>query len=211
VKSDKKQISAIVLAAGLSSRMGEQKLLLPWQGSTVIGRVVDTLLSASIEDVIVVTGRDANLVTAELRSRQATLVFNPHYSNGNMVDSLKTGILAMNECNEAFLLVLGDQPQMEVDTVHRVVHAWCNHPQLLCIPSWNMRRGHPWVVPAAFCKEILQLPDGKTMRDFLSAHSAQIHYVLVETPTILADLDTREEYDAAIKGMKLTGRKENKD
>lgn len=211
MSSDKKPVSAIVLAAGLSSRMGVQKLLLPWQGTTVIGRIVDTVLSAGIEDVVVVTGRDADRVRNELQGQHVTITFNPLFANGNMVDSIRTGIRAMNVESKAFLLVLGDQPQMQVSTVSRVLEVWQNHPLQICIPSWNMRRGHPWMVPAAFLDDILQLPEKKTMRDFLSSHSSEIHYVLVETPTILADLDTMDDYDSAIKGMTIDGGKEKVD
>jgi len=211
VSSDNKPVSAIVLAAGLSSRMGVQKLLLPWQGTTVIGAVVDTLKKAGIDEVIVVTGRDANLVDAEMSRRQVSAVFNPLFANGSMLDSLKTGMAALSESSKAFLLVLGDQPQMEAETVLAVVKVWQDKPEQLCIPSWQMRRGHPWMVPMNYWQEIQGMPAESTLRELLSAHTADIQYVVVESATIMADLDTREAYDAAVKSQHPRARKEEKD
>lgn len=191
-------ITAVVLAAGLSSRMGVQKLLLPWQGSSVIGTVIASLEAAGIIDIIVVTGRDADAVAGEVRHK-ARAVHNPDYANGNMVDSLKAGISAVLGSAGAVLVALGDQPQMEVETIRKLVSEWQLHNESLCLPSWQMKRGHPWIIPARMLAEITGMQTNETMRDFMRRHENDIHYVLVDTPSIIADLDTPEDY------RKLTG------
>lgn len=191
---ENKRLGAVVLAAGLSSRMGTQKLLLPWKESSVICTVVDTLIAAGIEPIVVVAGRDAEHVTVKLAGREVSTIFNPDFSNGNMVDSLRVGLRTMDGKVDAALMVLGDQPQMEVETVHKVAAAWLEHPDRLCIPSWQMRRGHPWVIPEEMWADLFSLKADQTMRDFINLHVKDIHYVLVNSGSILADLDTPEDY-----------------
>jgi len=198
---ENKRIGAVVLAAGLSSRMGVQKLLLPWKESTVIATVVDTLIQAGIEPIAVVTGRDADRVAGEISGRDVNTVINPDFANGNMVDSLRTGLRCLAGRVDAALMVLGDQPQMQVETILALVTAWKENPEKLCIPSWQMRRGHPWIIPVEMWSDLFLLIDSQTMRDFINMHIRDIHYVLVESNSILADLDTPEDYRKNAKGI----------
>lgn len=192
------KIGAVVLAAGLSSRMGRQKLLLPWEESTVIEKVIDTLISSGVSEIVVVTGRDAEQISKLLSVKNIQTVFNPEFANGNMVTSLVTGLRELQGKVDAALMVLGDQPQMQESTVRRVVEEWKRNPVSLCIPSHQMRRGHPWVIPGKMWDNLFHLEPQQTMRDFIRMNEKDIRYVLADTPTILADLDTPEDY----KGQK---------
>ncbi len=187
-------LGAVVLAAGLSSRMGKQKMLLPWDGKTVIETVVDTLIESCVDQTIVVTGREANQISELLKNKAVHLAFNPHYKNGNMVTSMVTGLKELEGKVDGVLLALGDQPQMLDTTILSVVAEWRQRPETLCIPSYQMRRGHPWIIPARLWQSLIELREDKTMRDFIKLHEDCIHYVLVDTNTILADLDTPEDY-----------------
>jgi len=188
------RIGAIVLAAGLSSRMGRPKMLLPWGDNTVIQTVVTTLQKSRIEEIIIVTGA----VHAEIREKFAglpvRLVFNPLYANGEMLHSLQRGLAALGSEIEAAFVVLGDQPQIQADTVTALLAESQKVPSALIIPSYQMRRGHPWLVRRDLWDELCALQPPLTLRDFLRDHSADIHYLNVDTPTILADLDTPEDY-----------------
>lgn len=187
-------VGAVVLAAGLSSRMGEQKLLLSWQNRTVIETVVETLLSSNQLSISVVTGRDAEQIKKILSPYPVITSLNPDFANGNMVTSLLTGIRSFGTGIRAILMVLGDQPQMQVPTVQSMIEGFKHHPDSICIPSFNMRRGHPWIIPVKFWPDLFNLRPDQTMRDFIRMNEKAIHYVLVDTQTILADLDTPEDY-----------------
>lgn len=189
-----KSLGAVVLAAGLSSRMGKQKLLLPWNDSTVICTVTDTLLSADIEKIVVVTGRDPEKIADALSGKPVEIAYNADFANGNMITSLVTGLRALHDRVDSVLMVLGDQPQMEKATVVKLIETWLHQPESLCIPSWQMRRGHPWVIPEDLWDDLFAMPADETMRDFIQKHEQRIHYVVVDTPTILVDLDTPEDY-----------------
>lgn len=190
-------ITAIVLAAGLSTRMGRLKPILPWGSTTVIGRVVTTLIEAGLDQVLVVTGAGRIDVEAEI-SRHGWInvqaVFNPQYAEDDMLISLRTGMAGLSADVTAILVVLGDQPQMETGVVRALLEAYRNHRHLLIIPSYNMRRGHPWLVDRSLWAALQSLPKGATMRDFLHANAKHIAYIQVTTPSILSDLDTPEDY-----------------
>jgi len=92
------------------------------------------------------------------------------------------------------LIVLGDQPQLQLSTAASLIQEQETNPAPLIIPSYQMRRGHPWLVRRELWEEILAIQPPKTLRDFLQSHSSQIHYLSLDTPTILSDMDTPEDY-----------------
>jgi len=189
------QIGAVVLAAGMSRRMGQPKQVLPWGKTTVIGQVVSVLETAGVNQIIVVTGRAYELVEEALQGTTAQCVYNPLHETSEMLTSLKIGISRLNETIQAMLIVLGDQPQIEESTVRGLIDDYRQEKGTLIVPSYQMRRGHPWLVDRKYWQEILQMDEEReSMRDFLRNHSQEITYYVVNTSTVLADLDTPEDY-----------------
>jgi molybdenum cofactor cytidylyltransferase len=187
-------ISAIILAAGQSRRMGQPKMLLPWGKLTVIEHVITTFLNAGIEDIILITGgarEGVEKVTAPYPVRR---IYNNDYASGEMLSSLQHGLRAMSDQAQAALIGLGDQPQVRESSVRRVCEAYREHRPGLVVPSFQMRRGHPWLVARPLWDELLQLQAPASPRDFLNRHAGEIYYVAVDTPSILADLDTPDDY-----------------
>lgn len=194
-------IAAIVLAAGLSTRMGRPKMILPWGKSSIIGTVVSTLVAAGLTQVVVVTGGSSSEVEKALEGFPDQIVFNPLYENGEMLYSIQIGLSALSTKTHAALVVLGDQPQMQIDIVRSVIKAYQKTEQVtLIIPSFQMRRGHPWLVSRSLWPGILALTPPATMRDFVQENAKSIHYLNVNTPTVLADLDTPEDYGRSRSG-----------
>jgi molybdenum cofactor cytidylyltransferase len=193
-------ISAIVPAAGLSSRMGGPlpKPLLPWGASTVLGTVVSTLLAAGVTELIVVTGHRRESVEAALAGSAVRCVYNPAYTGSEMLSSIQAGLAAASPASAGALLALADQPQMELAVLQQVLRAFADSGgQALVIPSHALRRGHPILLPRWLWDEVLALPAGDTLRSAIQRYTAAIRYVEVDTPTVLADLDTPEQYAAA--------------
>jgi molybdenum cofactor cytidylyltransferase len=213
--------AAIVLAAGLSRRMGRFKLTLPWGDRTVIGQVIATLEAAGIEEIVVVTGHRGDAVAEALVGTGAHIVHNPEYASGEMLSSIKVGVRAVaarrglqptparsthraadesrskpaENGTPALLLCLGDQPQMEIRTVSAVLaNGALDTWQKIVIPSHRMRAGHPILLPRWLWPEILDCTG--TLRDVMAAHRDRTRFLAVDTPTILADLDTPEDYAA---------------
>jgi molybdenum cofactor cytidylyltransferase len=191
-------ISAIVLAAGKSERMGKPKMGLPWGDTTVIGQVVSILVASGVDQVVVVTGggrEDVEQILDRLpRDWPVRTVFNPDYAAGEMLSSLQVGVTSLKEEVEAALIALGDQPQIEARVVQAILYAYHQTGARLVIPSYNMRRGHPMLVARTFWPELLSLYPPQTLRELLLAHENEILYVNVDTPSVLQDLDTQEDY-----------------
>ncbi|RPI92138.1 MAG: nucleotidyltransferase family protein [Chloroflexi bacterium] len=187
-------ISAIILAAGQSQRMGQPKMLLPWGKVTVIGRVITTFLNAGIEEIIVITGGARELVEKVTAQYPVRVIHNNDYATGEMLSSLQCGLRAMPDQAQATLVGLGDQPQVQESSVHGVVEGYQKNKPGLVVPSFQMRRGHPWLVARPLWDELLQMKPPESPRDFLNRHGDEIHYVDVDNPSILADLDTPEDY-----------------
>jgi molybdenum cofactor cytidylyltransferase len=207
------EISIIVLAAGASQRMGRPKLLLPWGETTVLGKVVATFASgfASAQvmssgenigewEIVVVTGGARRLIEALVSKLvdefPVRAVFNPDYAKGGMLTSIQVGLRSLRSNSVAALIGLGDQPQMQVETLYHIYSAYSTSKLPLIIPSYRNRRGHPWLVKSTLWPELLDLPDSITPREFLGVHKDDVEYVLANE-SILQDLDTPEEYDQA--------------
>ena len=186
-------ISAIVLAAGLSSRMGRFKPLLPYGECTVIEQIVTVLLKSPVEEVIVVTGFKGQTIETQLKSWPVTLVNNPDYATGEMLTSLHVGLSAVSTESTAILLTLGDQPAIQSEVVEKVIAASHDNHESIIIPSYQRRRGHPLLIPRDYWKEIYSLSHGHTLRDFLRLIN-NIFHVEVYTSTILRDMDTISDY-----------------
>jgi molybdenum cofactor cytidylyltransferase len=187
-------ISAIILAAGQSKRMGQPKMLLPWGKLTVIEQVISTFLDAGIEDIVVVTGSTRRFVEQAVQPYPVRKVHNGDYAAGEMLSSLQCGLRAMSPEAEATLVGLGDQPQIQERSVRLICGAYRQLRSNLVVPSFEMRRGHPWLIARPLWNEVLKIPPTESPRDFLNRHTSEIHYVTLDTPSILADLDTPEDY-----------------
>ncbi len=195
-------IGAVVPLAGASRRMKAIKALLPWGDTTVIAAVLQTLAAAGIHHIAAVTGAHRRAIEAELQRLRPRLPglhthYNRQWEQGDMLSSVQIGLRALPPSIAAALIVLADQPQIEAATVRQICQVWdagrCG--ALILVPSFQMRRGHPWLVSRPYWDDILALdPSRHTLRDFLQAHAADIHYLTVHTLSVLQDLDTPEDY-----------------
>ncbi|MHB0987768.1 MAG: nucleotidyltransferase family protein [Bellilinea sp.] len=194
------KVAAIVLAAGASRRMRQAKMTLAYKGSTVLGTVLTTLHSAGIDPLIVVIGGAKDGVEMALSELPFGVIraYNPEYEHTEMLDSLQIGMQRLPDETDAFLIVLGDQPQIQGEVVQTILQEYTKTGNSLIIPSYRMRRGHPWLVGSAYRAGLRDLQPGQTMRDFIQQYQDQIHYLVVDTPSILEDMDTPEDYQRAI-------------
>jgi molybdenum cofactor cytidylyltransferase len=186
-------ITALILAAGQSKRMGQPKMLLPWGEITVLEQVIATFKAAGVDEVLVVTGGARAQVEA-LVGNSARSVFNPDYAEGEMLSSVQTGLVGLKPGTEAVLIGLGDQPQVQERSVWLVLDEYRKSGASIIVPSYQMRRGHPWLVARTHWEEILGMQPPTSLRDFLHSHQDEIHYVEFDNNSILQDMDTPEDY-----------------
>lgn len=191
-------VSAIVLAAGQSKRMGSFKQLLTLGGKTFVECCVDNLLASEAGEVVVVTGhRDAD-VRAALAGRQVRFAHNPAFREG-MASSVKTGIRALAEDAGACLIALVDQPEIGIDVFNLVIDTYLKELPLIVLPTYLGRRGHPILLDLRLKDEVLQMDPKMGLRQVVNARRDQTRFVTVATETVLLDFDTPEDYERAKK------------
>jgi molybdenum cofactor cytidylyltransferase len=185
---------ALILAAGLSSRMGRPKMVLPWGESTVIHQVISKIKAAGIDNIYVVIGGSGDLVKNALAGIPVHFIYNPIFQNGEMLDSIQTGIRNLPIEVDYVLVALGDQPQIKTDVILKMIDIQITEDSRIIIPSYQMRRGHPWLIHSSLWKEILSLKPPQTMRNFMNNNQDNIRYLVVQNDSIIMDLDTPEDY-----------------
>ena len=208
VREIRRHVAAIVLAAGRSVRMGGDtpKQMLPWKGTTVIHRIVDTLVrcSALVRPPLVVTGHQAEKVRSALSGTGAQIVHNPNYEAGEMLSSLQAAIRALDDSVSGCLVVLGDQPWLELDLVEKLMDAYAAGPAGIIAPAFRGRRGHPVIVDRRHWPALLALDSGLAPRHLLQRHLTDTCLVPVGTDSVLRDMDTLDEYRRACSSQQDT-------
>lgn len=178
--------------------MGEPKQLLRFGESTIVETVVDSMLGAKFDEVIVVVGHCAAAIQEQLRTRSVRIVLNANYREG-MLTSAQAGIRAL-ERSEAFALMLVDQPFITTALINQVVNAYVQTDKGIALPSYNYKRGHPVVFHQRYAREILGLDsESGGVRTLFKKYDNDIHYVPVDTDRVLRDIDYREDYERALK------------
>ena len=193
------KISGIILAAGLSTRMGEPKQLLPFGNSTIIETVIDNLLASKLSEIVVVVGHEAEKVQAHIQHKPIKIVFNPNYQEG-MLTSAQYGVKSISAAADAFAMTLVDLPLITPDLVNLVIDAYVQTEGEIAVPSYNYRRGHPVIFNRRYAADILALDgDSGGVRSLFQKYADDIHYVPVNTDRVLTDIDYRVDYEKALQ------------
>ena len=187
-------IAAIIPAAGQSRRMGAQKQLLPWAGTTVIGHIVDELLRSEIDEVCVVVGHQSDQITQALAGRNVRLVLNPDYRRTEMLSSVCCGLRALPPACVAVLVALGDQPAITAELVNTMLRAYATSGKGIVVPTHDGKRGHPLLFARRYCEELQIGYDQVGLRGLLAAHGEELLELSVASSAVLCDLDSRADY-----------------
>ncbi len=178
----------LVIAAGLSSRMGRNKLLLDLDGQTVIKRCVASI-APFCERTIVVTGHMMEEVTFALSGMPGIeFVHNPDYPDG-MFSSVKAGLAAV--ASERCVFLPGDYVLVAPSVVKKLL----SEEGDILVPRHEGKAGHPVVFSRKAIDEIINDKNLTTLRDFVEA--SQVKYLDVDCEGILMDMDTEEDYRSA--------------
>ena len=189
-------IAALVLAAGSSTRMRRQKLLLPVAGDRPLVRLsVERVLAAGLDDVVVVLGSDAPAVGAALRDLPVRTVVNPRHAEGQST-SLRAGLAALEPGTAAVVVALGDQPLPDPGVIEELVAAHRASGRPIAVPVYRDGRGNPVLFAAELFGELRVVTGDRGGRDVIARDSARVAEVAVAAP-MPADIDTPEDYEAA--------------
>jgi molybdenum cofactor cytidylyltransferase len=191
-----------MLAAGRSERMGDRnKLLLPWDGRTVLEASLDPFCALPFREVVVVTGYENERVEEILAGFPVRLVRNDDYEQG-LSASIRAGVAAAVNGIEGepggYLFALGDMPMIRSETVRCICQVFLNCPSPSILrPSYHGRGGHPVLFSDSFRTELLELRGDAGAQPILKKHRAALFEVGVDDPGVVVDLDTPESYDLA--------------
>lgn len=193
------RIAAVVLAAGMSRRMGSPKALLTLGDKPVLIHVIDALVSAGgIDPIVVVTGHEPGPIGRILQPFPVHVVHNEAYASGEMLSSVKTGVWALVPARaDAFFIALSDHPMVRPKTISALASAWEQSRPRVLLPTFKQKHGHPILLSAAGAEEILALPADATLKTYTSRYAKHTLELSVDDPAILHDLDTPADYQAA--------------
>jgi molybdenum cofactor cytidylyltransferase len=195
--------AGLILAAGESRRMGSPKALLHYQGQTFLDRLIG-LFARSCSPVVVVLGAGADEIRSTARGT-ATFVINHDWQRGQ-TSSLQCGLAAVPVEANGVLYTLVDHPSVASSTIEALMVPERPLPdgrgsekcfaQLLRIPRYRSRRGHPIWFSSALIPEFLEVRDPLTAKEVVHAHAAETQFVDLDDPGIVADIDDPSAYRA---------------
>ncbi len=186
-------ISAIVLAAGESRRMGRQKLLLPFGNGTVITSVINTAFKGGISELTVVLGPNGDAILNEIQDLPVRVSRNTN-SNQGMFSSIQCGISSLPLEAKACLLMLGDQPAFHFGVIAQLLKRWVDGKKGIIIPSYREKKGHPILIDLKYRQEIVKWSVDQTLRYFIAVYEEDWEIMETEDPNILFDINTPDDY-----------------
>ena len=195
-------ISAILLAAGESKRMGELKqlMLLGLGGKTILEHSIDNLLSSRVSEVIVVLGYEAEAVAEKIANRPVKIAINSAYREG-MSTSIVRGLDLVDDRARAVMLALADQPFIDCQIINRLIDEFDTHNKGIVVPVYKGRSGHPIIFDMKYKDELLALGSQGQAREIKNGHPEDLLRVLFDSEKIIIDIDTVQDYERARRNI----------
>jgi molybdenum cofactor cytidylyltransferase len=190
-------ISAILLAAGESNRMGQPKQLMSFGQGTILERTIDNLLNSAVSETIVVLGYREEEVRKTIAGKPVKIAINPDYRQG-MSTSIIAGLEQVDKRARAVLIALGDQPFVDSQTITSLVEAFIANKRGFTIPVYQGRRGNPVIFAIKYKGELLNLKGDIGGREIIKRHPDDVFEVAVNCEGVLLDIDTAENYTSMI-------------
>jgi molybdenum cofactor cytidylyltransferase len=183
--------------------MGQPKLLMPFGERTIIDVVIREAIRSELNHLIVVVGSDKDKIERQIQDYPLTVTENPEYHRG-MLSSVQCGLRALPDNSDAAMILLGDQPMIPASVINQVIHAYHQSDKGIVIAVHNGKRGHPILFEMKYRHEVLQLSKDHSLHDLTRNHSDDILEVEVDTPDILRDIDTIDDYNKELTYRRLT-------
>ncbi len=203
-------ISAILLGAGESNRMGSDKLALPWGRKTVLERCFRTLIRSQVREVVIVRRIRSKELKDNFHGKEIKTVTNLHPEQG-MSLSIRQGLRAVHPESEGILIALGDQPFLKTRTINVLIRAFDRSKERIVVPSFQGRTGHPVIFHRVYRKELMNLKGDVGGKSIIERHPEDVRVVKVRSIGVLKDLDTWQDYEKSREkfGVKKRMRKDS--
>lgn len=187
-------VAAIILAAGESSRMGRPKPLLPIDGTTFLGYLLQQLQASRVSRTVVVLGYRPHVVLDAMPQVRPLAVVNPNYSLGQL-SSLHVGLEAVADGADAILLCLADHPFISAELLDQLIEAHQRTHREIIIPTYGGARGHPVLFAGSLFAELKSAALDQGARAVVRAHAADVLELATGEAGVVGDVDTPEQYE----------------
>lgn len=195
------EIWAIILAAGESKRMGSPKMLLPFNGRTMMECVVSNVAVSIVDKIIVVLGAEREVLIQLADKLHVEYCYNDNYQEG-MLSSVQCGFRYLPSDCKASVVFQGDQPLITFNTINAVINAYLSSEKGIVIPVFEKRRGHPILIDMKYRYDIGRLNPDEGLRSLAYRFPADVLEVDTDESGILRDFDTYEQYRKGINLIK---------
>jgi molybdenum cofactor cytidylyltransferase len=185
-------VAGIVLAAGSSLRMGQPKQLLPYRGTTILNFVIATAEASRLDDVVVVTGANADAIGDTLVTERAVIVHNDQFQQPNMV-SVVVGSRAVGA--DAIMTLPADMPGITTDVIDAVMDRWLTESPWAAMTEYRDRRGHPFLLSRAALAEAASVEGPKVLWRFLGYDDTGRVVKVAIDRRAPADVNTPADYE----------------
>ena len=195
-------IVAVILSAGESSRMGRPKALLPIDGVRFVEKIVSTLKSTDVGNIIVVLGHNAEEIRRKISDLPVTILINHDYKQGQL-SSLQVAIRHLESSGgpvDGILVHLVDHPYIDAKLVNLMIDRFYETKKLIVVPRFQDRRGHPVIFARALFAELLAAGTDQGAKPVVHAHRDDTLEIDTDDKGVLIDIDTPEEYRLHVKG-----------
>jgi len=189
-------MTAVVPAAGMSVRMGRNKLLMHFHGKSLVEHAVDTLIASEIDEIIVVLGHESEAVRNRLEGRPVRFVENPDYREG-LATSVRAGIKIVSPDTDGIMIYLADQPLLEPAEINLLVHAFArakDAAKRIVVPFFGGQRGNPVILDQSFREMVSDITGDVGCRRIIKTHPDQVFAIRMETDHVVRDIDTPEDF-----------------
>ena len=203
-KQNKSAVSAVVLAAGASRRMGAPKQLLRIGGETILERTLNNVRASDVGEIVLVLGHAAESVEKAISTERIRVVSNPDYQQG-MGTSLRAGLAAVGPDAAAALIVLADQPFVRPETLNRLITCHRESKPQIIIPMYQGFRGNPVLLDRSVFEEVKGLNGDVGCRAIFGDHTEGICKLPVDDAVILLDIDSRSDFETLSDAAGATG------
>ena len=192
-------ISGLVLGAGASQRFGPPKQLAPFRGTTMLGWVVNQAQrAAGLDEVVVVLGRAADQVRAQVDFGAARVVENPVFGEG-CSSSYRAGIGGVSPESDSIMIILGDLPGVTPEIIDRLAESWREQDAPIALCSYDGRKGHPMIFARSMFPQLIELHGDKAAWKLVDANAALVQEVQFDFP-YPDDINTPEDFERLATG-----------